>query len=249
MSGKKTRWERVMVLFYTKNIASLGMSFAPALNFSKTSVTSITISQYVLGKQNNIISVSTGEKTVISDPLLEINGVFAWYDLNGKAQAMEIGRDLQGKVISFVNNPSTTIYNFYADVLQRNTTFLNGSANVKRMYFPNLEEMEKSLCLHAFRVYMNDDMRAREPVPAHLYFEPKIRKLVELIKKYSDASGKADAEVVHAILMKNLNLGSDEAWAIFDYAARFNIFNEVDQRYAVLTGNTVPLTPEHYDDT
>lgn len=243
----KTRWERVMVLFYAKNIASLGMSFAPTLKFSKISVTSITISQYVLGRQNNIISVSPGEKTVISDPLLEMNGVFAWHDLNGTAQAIEVGKDLQSQVISLINSPSTTIYNFYAEVLQRNT--MNSGADIRRMYFPNLEEMEKSLCLHAFRVYMNDDMRAPEPVPAHLYFEPKIRKLVELIKKYSDASGKADAEVVHAILMKNLNLGIDEAWAVFDYAARFNIFNEVDQRYAVLTGNTVPLTPEHYDNT
>lgn len=243
----KTRWERVMVLFYAKNIASLGMSFAPTLKFSKISVTSITISQYVLGRQNNIISVSPGEKTVISDPLLEMNGVFAWHDLNGTAQAIEVGKDLQSHVISLINSPSTTIYNFYAEVLQRNT--MNSGADIRRMYFPNLEEMEKSLCLHAFRVYMNDDMRAPEPVPAHLYFEPKIRKLVELIKRYSDAAGKADAEVVHAILMKNLNLGIDEAWAVFDYAARFNIFNEVDQRYAVLTGNTVPLTPEHYDNT
>jgi hypothetical protein len=105
-----------MVLFYTKNIASLGMNFSPALIFSKISVTSITISQYVLGRQNNIISVLPGKKTVISDPLLEINGVFAWYDLNGRAQSMEIGKDLQGKVISLVNSPSTTIYNFYADV-------------------------------------------------------------------------------------------------------------------------------------
>jgi hypothetical protein len=249
MSGKKTRWERVMVLFYTKNIASLGMSFAPALNFSKTSVTSITISQYVLGRKNNIISVLPGNNTIIGNPLLEMNGVFAWYDLNGIAQAIEVGKDLQSQVISLINSPSTTIYNFYADVLQRNTTFPNSSADIKRIYFPNLEEMEKSPCLHAFRVYINDDMRAREPVPAHLYFEPKIKKLIELIKRYSDVSGKADAEVVHAILMENLNLGSDEAWAVFDYAARFNIFNEVDQRYAVLTGNTVPSIPEHYDDT
>jgi hypothetical protein len=249
MSGKKTRWERVMVLFYTKNIASLGMSFAPAQNFSKISVTSVTISQYVMGRQNNIISVSTWNKTVIGNPLLEMNGVFAWYDLNGTAQAIEVGKDLLSQVISLVNSPTTMIYNFYADVLQRNTSFPNSGADIRKMYFTNLEEMEKSLCLHAFRVYMNDDMRALEPVPAHLYFEPKIRKLIELIKKYSDASGKADAEVVHAILMKNLNLGSDETWAVFDYAARFNIFNEVDQRYAVLTGKTVPLIPEHYDNT
>ena len=249
MSGKKTRWERVMVLFYTKNIASLGMSFAPALNFSKISVTSLTISQYVMGKQNNIISVSTGNKTVIGNPLLEMNGVFAWYDLNGTAQAIEVGKDLLSQVISLVNSPTTMIYNFYADVLQRNTTFPNSGADIRRMYFTNLEEMEKSLYLHAFRVYMNDDMRVPEPVPAHLYFEPKIRKLVELIKRYSDASGKADAEVVHAILMKNLNLGIDEAWAVFDYAARFNIFNEVDQRYAVLTGKTVPSIPEQFDNS
>ena len=238
-----------MEVFYTKNIASLVMSFAPALNFSKTTLTSITFSQYVLGRQNNIMSILLGNKTVISDPLLEMNGVFAWYDLNGTAQAIEVGKDMQSQVISLINSPSTTIYNFYADVFQRNTTFPNSSADIRRMYFPNLEEMEKSLCLHAFRVYMNDDMRAPEPVPAHLYFEPKVRKLIELIKRYSDASGKVDAEVVHAILMKNLNLGSDEAWAVFDYASRFNIFIEVDKRYAALTGNTVPSIPEHYDDT
>ncbi len=249
MSGKKTRWERVMVLFYTKNIASLGMSFATALNLSKISATSITISQYVLGRQNNIISVSPGNKTVIGDPLLEMNGVFAWYDQNGKVQAIEVGDDMLNQIISLVNSPTTMIYNFYVDVLQRNTAFLNGSADIRRMYFPNLEEMEKSLCLDAFRVYINDDMRAPEPVPAHSYFEPKIRNLIELIKRYSDSSGKADAEVVHAILMKNLNLGSDEAWAVFDYAARFNIFQEVDQRYAVLTGKTIPSIPEHCDDT
>ncbi len=249
MSSSNIRWDRLMEVFYTKNIASLGMNFSPALNFSKISVTSITISQYVLGRQNNIISVSPGKKTVISDPLLEINGVFAWYDLNGRAQAIEIGKDMQGKVISLVNNPSTIIYDFYADVLQRNTTFLNGSANIKRMYFPNLEEMEKALCLNAFKVYNDDDMRAPEPVPAHLYFEPKVKKLIELIKKYSDSSGKADAEVIHAILMEKLDLGSDEAWAVFDYAARFNIFEEVDQRYAMLTGKTIPSISEHYDNT
>jgi hypothetical protein len=238
-----------MVLFYTKNIATLGMNFAPALNFSKISVTSVTISQYVLGRQNNIISVAPNNKTVIGDPLLEMNGVFAWHVLNGTAHANEVEKDLQNQVISLINSPSTTIYDFYADVLQRNTTFPNSSADIRRMYFPNLEEMERSLCLHAFRVYINDDMRAPEPVPAHLYFEPKVKKLIELIKRYSDVSGKADAEVVHAILMKNLNIGSDEAWAVFDYAARFNIFEEVDQRYAVLTGKTVPSIPEHYDDT
>jgi hypothetical protein len=183
------------------------------------------------------------------DIQVEMNGIFAWYDLNGTAQTIELGKYLQSQVISLINSPSTTIYNFYADVLQRNTTFPNSGADIRRMYFPNLEEMEKSLCLHAFRVYINDDMCALEPVPAHLYFEPKVRKLIELIKKYTDVSGKADAEVVHAILMKNLNLGSDETWAVFDYAAWFNIFEEVDQRYAVLTGNTVPSIPEQYDKT
>ncbi len=246
---KKTRWEHVMVLFYTKNIASLGMNFAPALNFSKISVTSITISQYVLGRQNNIISISSGEKTAIVDPLLEMNGVFAWHVLNGRMQAIEVGKGMQSQVISLVNSPSTTIYNFFVDVLQRNTAFLNSSADIRRMYFPNLEEMEKSLCLHGFRVYINDDMRAPEPVPAHLYFEPKVKKLIELIKKHTDASGKADAEIIHAILMEKLDLGSDEAWAVFDYAARFNIFEEVDQRYAMLTGKTIPSIPGHYDNT
>ncbi len=128
-SRKKTRWERVILLFYTKNIASLGINFAPALNLSKISITSITISQYVLGRQNNIISVSSGEKTVIVDPLLEMNGVFTWYDLNGTAQVIEVGKDLLPEVISLVNSPSTTIYNFYADVLQRNIAFLNSKAN------------------------------------------------------------------------------------------------------------------------
>jgi hypothetical protein len=246
---KKTRWERVMVLFYTKNIASLGMNFAPALNFSKISVTSVTISQYVRARQNSIISVSPWEKTIIGDPLVEMNGVHAWHVLNGRMQVIEVGKDLLPKVISLVNSPSTTIYNFHADVLQRNIAFLNSKAGIRRTYFPNLEEMEKNLCLNAFKVYNDDDMRAPEPVPAHLYFEPKVKKLIELIKKHSDASGKADAEVIHAILMKKLDLGSDEAWAVFDYAARFNIFNEVDQRYAVLTGKTIPSISGHYDNT
>jgi hypothetical protein len=136
-----------------------------------------------------------------------------------------------------------------ADVLQRNIAFLNSKADIRRMYFQNLEEMEKALCLNAFKVYNDDDMRAPEPVPAHLYFEPKVKKLIELIKKYSDASGKADAEVIHATLMEKLDLGSDEAWAVFDYAARFNIFEEVDQRYAMLTGKKIPSISEHYDDT
>ena len=65
---------------------------------------------------------------------------------------------------------------------------------------------------------------------------------------HDQSLGKADAEVVHTNLTKALNLGSEETWAVFDYAVRFNIFEEVNQRYAVLTGKTVPSIPEHYDN-
>jgi hypothetical protein len=249
MLSKKTRWELMMEIFYTRSVASLGMNFAPALYFCAQPVISIMISQHVLSKKADTSSISPYNKTVICEPALEMNGIFALHDQNGILQTIEVGKDLLGQIISLVNSPITRINSFYADVLLHNINFLNRDACMHRIYFSTLEKLESSCSLDVFKVHISDDLRAPEPVPAHLYFEPKVRKLIELIKRYSDAYGKADAEVVHTILMKKLNLGSDEAWAVFDYAARFNIFNEVDQRYAVLTGNTVPSIPEHYDNT
>ncbi|CAG0999140.1 hypothetical protein FLAV_02823 [Flavobacteriales bacterium] len=248
MSNKKTRWERIMEIFYTRSVASLGMNFVPALYFCDKPVISICISQHVLSKKANICPISSYNKTVISEPTLEMNGIFAWHEQSGTLQAIEVGKDLLSHIISLVNSPTTRINSFYADILLHDINFLNRDAYTHRIYFSTLEELESSSSLDVFKVHISDDLRAIEPMSAHLYFEPKIRKLIELIKIYSDASGKADAEVVHTNLTKALNLGSEETWAVFDYAVRFNVFVEVDQRYAVLTGKTVPSIPEHHEN-
>jgi hypothetical protein len=249
MLRKKTRWERIMEIFYTRSVASLGMNFAPAFYFCDKTVISISISQHVLSKKANISSNSSNNKTIISEPALEMNGIFALHEQNGTLQAFEVGNDLLSYIISLVNSPTTRINSFFADVLLHDINFLNRDAYTHRIYFSTLEELESSSNLDVFKVHISDDLRAIEPVSAHLYFEPKIIKLIELIKIYSDASGKADAEVVHTNLTKAFNLGSDEAWAVFDYASRFDIFEEVDQRYAVLTGKTIPSIPAYQDNS
>lgn len=249
MPRKKTRWERILKIFYTRGIASLSMNFIPALYIYSKPVMSICISQHVLSNKANICPISSYNKTVFSDLTLEMNGIFALHEQNGTLQAIEVGKDMLNHIISLVNSPTTRINSFYADVLLQDINFVNRDAYKHRIYFSTLDELEASSSLDVFKVHISDDLRAIEPVSAHLYFEPKIRKLIELIKIYSDASGKADAEVVHTNLTKALNLGSEEAWAVFDYAARFNIFEEVDQRYAVLTGKTVPSIPEYQDNS
>ncbi|MFA4936105.1 MAG: hypothetical protein WC568_09750, partial [Candidatus Methanoperedens sp.] len=73
-------WERVMKIFYTKNIAALGIVFASSHEFHGKSVTSITISQHVLNTKRG---VATTDAVTITEPLAEMNGIFAWYDKYG----------------------------------------------------------------------------------------------------------------------------------------------------------------------
>lgn len=244
-----TTWERVMSIFYTKNIATLGIVFASRPEFHGKSVISITISQYVLNTKPGVVAAAEiGKETYITEPLHEMNGIFVWYEKSGTPYAIEIEGKLLQEIVSLVNlnHNDTKIHSFFVDVLSRDMTFWSTGASVDRVYFSSLEELEKS-CIAEFRTPVGDDMHIPNSVAAHAYFEPKVKKLVELIKDNRDSSGKADARNVHKLLKQHLDLNDDDAWSVFDYAAKFKGIEEADEIYVRFTGKQLPSIEKRYD--
>lgn len=241
-----TTWERVMKTFYTKNIATLGIVFASSHEFQGKSVTSITVSQHVLNTKRCVVVAGTaagataiGNTAYITEPLAEMNGIFAWYEKSGAHCAIEIEGKLLQEIVSLINHNDTKIHSFFADVLSRDMTFWSTGASVDRVYFSSLEELGKSFIVE-FRTPIGDDMHIPNSVAAHAYFEPKVKKLVELIKDNRDSSGKADARTVHKLLKQRLNLNDDDAWSVFDYAAKFKGIEEVEEINVRFTGKKLP---------
>ncbi len=235
-----TMWERMMNIFYTKNIATLGIVFASRPEFYGKSVTSITVSQHVLNTKPGVVAAAaTGNETYITEPLAEMNGIFAWYEKSGAHCAIEIEGKLLQEIVSLVNHNDTKIHSFFADVLSRDMTFWSAGASVDRVYFSSLEELGKSFVVE-YRTPVGDDMHIPNSVAAHAYFEPKVKKLVELIKDNRDSSGKADARNVHKLLKQRLNLNDDDAWSVFDYAAKFKGIEEVEEINVRFTGKKLP---------
>jgi hypothetical protein len=242
-----TTWERVMSIFYTKNIATLGIVFASRPEFHGKSITSITISQYVLHTKPSIMT-AIGKETYITEPLHEMNGIFVWYEKSGTPNAIEIEGKLLQEIVSLVNlnHNDTNIHSFFVDVLSRDMTFWSSGASADRVYFSSMEELEKSY-IAEFRTPVGDDMHIPNSVAAHAYFEPKVKKLVELIKDNRDSSGKADARIVHQLLKQHLNLNDDDAWSVFDYAAKFKGIEEVEEINVRFTGKQLPSIEKRYD--
>lgn len=235
-----TMWERIMNIFYTKNIATLGIVFASRPEFHGKSITSITVSQHVLNTKPGVVAAAaTGNETYITEPLHEMNGIFAWYEKSGAHCAIEIEGKLLQEIVSLINHNDTKIHSFFADVLSRDMTFWSTGASVDRVYFSSLEELEKSFIVE-FRTPIGDDMHIPNSVAAHAYFEPKVKTLVELIKDNRDSSGKADARTVHKLLKQRLNLNDDDAWSVFDYAAKFKGIEEVEEINVRFTGKKLP---------
>ncbi len=231
-----TAWERVMKIFYTKNIAALGIVFAFSHEFHGKSVTSITISQHVLNTKRG---VTTAGVVAITEPLAEMNGIFAWYEKNGIPCALEIEGKLLQEIISIVNHNDTKIHSFFVDVLSRDMTFWSSGASMDSVHFSSLEELEKS-SIAEFSTPVGDDMHIPNSVAAHVYFEPKVKKLIDLIKDNRDSSGKADARNIHKLLKQCLNLNDDDAWSVFDYAAKFKGIEEVEEINVRFTGKKLP---------
>ncbi len=239
---KKNTWERVMIIFYTKNIATLGIVFASSHEFHGKAVTSITISQHVLNTRRGAAAagaVAIGNKAYITEPLAEMNGIFAWYEKNGIPCAIEIEGPLLLEIISLVNHNDTKIHRFFVNMLSRDMTFWSSGASVDSIYFSSLEEMEKS-SIAEFSTPIGDDMHVPDSIATHIYFEPKVKKLIDLIKDNRDSSGKADARAIHKLLKQCLNLNDDDAWSVFDYAAKFNGIEEVEEINVRYTGKKLP---------
>jgi len=239
---KKNTWERVMRIFYTKNIATLGIVFASSHEFHGKAVTSITISQHVLNTKHSVAAagaVAIENTAYITEPLAEMNGIFAWYEKNGIPCAIEIEGPLLLEIISLVNHNDTKIHRFFVNMLSRDMTFWSSGASVDSIYFSSLEEMEKS-SIAEFSTPIGDDMHVPDSIATHIYFEPKVKKLIDLIKDNRDSSGKADARNIHKLLKQCLNLNDDDAWSVFDYAAKFKGIEEVEEINVRFTGKKLP---------
>ncbi|MGB8217413.1 MAG: hypothetical protein WCE94_08935 [Candidatus Methanoperedens sp.] len=237
-----TAWERVMKIFYTKNIATLGIVLASSHEFHGKSVTSITISQHVLNTKRGAAAagaVAIGNPAYITEPLAEMNGIFAWYEKSGIPYAIEIEGHSLLEIISLVNHNDTKIHRFFVNMLSRDMTFWSSGASVDIVYFSSLEELEKSP-IAEFSTPVGDDMHVPDSIAAHVYFEPKVKKLIDLIKDNRDSSGKADARAIHKLLKECLNLNDDDAWSVFDYAAKFNGIEEVEEINVRYTGKKLP---------
>jgi hypothetical protein len=217
-SGKNnTTWERVMRIFYTRNIATLGIVFASSHEFHGKSVTSITISQHVLKTKCGVASAGAlvmGKTAYIAEPLAEMNGIFAWYVKSGIPCAIEIEGPLLLELISLVNH--NEIHRFFVNMLSRDMTFWSSGASVDCVYFSSMEEVEKSH-IEEFSTPVGDDMHVPDSIATHVYFGPKVEKLIDLIKDNRDSTGKADARNIHKLLKQCLNLNDDDAWSVFDY--------------------------------
>jgi hypothetical protein len=240
-----TIWERVMEIFYTKNIATLGIVFASSHEFHGKLIDSITISQHVLNTRRGVMAAGTAraaakENTAcITEPLPEMNGIFAWYEKNGMPCALEIERKFLQEIVSLINHNDTKIHSFFVDVLSRDMTFWSSGASMDKHYFSSIEELEKSP-IAEFSTPVGDDMHIPGTIAAHIYFEPKVKKLIDLIKDNRDSSGKADARTIHKLLKQCLNLNDDDAWSVFDYAAKFNGIEEVEEINVRYTGKKIP---------
>ncbi len=240
-----TTWERVMKIFYTKNIATLGIVFASSHEFHGKLIDSITISQHVLNTRRGVMAAGTAgaaakeNAACITEPLAEMNGIFAWYEKNGTPCALEIEGHLLIELISLVNHNDTKIHRFFVNMLSRDMTFWSSGASVDSVYFSSQEALEKS-SIADFSTPVGDDMHIPGPIAAHIYFEPKVKKLIDLIKDNRDSSGKADARAIHKLLKECLNLNDDDAWSVFDYAAKFKGIEEVEEINVRFTGKKLP---------
>jgi hypothetical protein len=191
-------------------------------------------------------TTAIGNPVYITEPLAETNGIFAWYEESGIPYALEIKGSLLQEIISLVNYIDTKILGFFADMLSRDMTFWSSGASVDRVNFSSLEELEKS-SITEFSTPVGDDMHIPNSVAAHVYFEPKVNKLIDLIKDNRDSSGKADAKNIHKLLKQCLNLNDDDAWSVFDYAAKFKGIEEVEEINVRFTGKKLP-TMEKTED-
>ncbi|WAM22676.1 MAG: hypothetical protein OI715_00855 (plasmid) [Candidatus Methanoperedens sp.] len=237
-----TTWERVIRIFYTKNIATLGIVFASNHEFHGKSVISITVSQHVLKTKCGVASAGAlvmGKTAYIAEPLAEMNGIFAWYEKSGMPSAIEIEGPLLLELISLVNHDDTKIHRFFVNMLSRDMTFWSSGASVDSVYFSSLEELEKS-SIAEFSTPVGDDMHVPDSIATHVYFEPKVEKLIDLIKDNRDSTGKADARNIHKLLKQCLNLNDDDAWSVFDYAAKFKGIEEVEEINVRYTGKKLP---------
>ncbi len=240
-----TTWERVMKIFYSKNIATLGIVFASSHEFHGKSVTSVTISQHVLNTKRGVAAV-IGSTAYLTEPLAEINGIFAWHEKGGIPCAIEIEGPLLLEIISLVNHDETKIHKFFVNMLSRDMTFWSSGSSIESVYFSSLEELEKS-SIAEFSTPVGDDMHVPNSIAAHVYFEPKVKKLIDLIKDNRDSSGKADARIIHKLLKQCLNLNDDDAWSVFDYAAKFKGIEEVEEINVRFTGKKLPSIEKEDD--
>jgi hypothetical protein len=251
-SGQETRWERMMMVFYTKDIASIGVVFDAnsKVEFQGKPVASIAICQYVPNTTsrngNCSLAKMLSNTNSVTEPREEMNGVFVWYRDSGiNNQPEKVDSAFLPEIITIINERAVSMY--FIDKHYRDMSFWMSGASLDRCWYSSLEELEKYD--KQFSAVASDDMCIPDDIAAHMYFEPKVRELVELIEGCSDASGKADAARVQKLLKRRLNLNDEEAWAVFDYALKLGLFEEVDNVYARATGKRPPALPGKYDLT
>ncbi len=257
ISGKEitdTIWERMMRVFYTRDVASVGVVFdhVSEPDFQGKPVTYIAVCQYVPntvnGKCNLAVINGTGELPRITEPSDEINGVFIGYGGSG-IEAMRPSEKVDDAflpdIIRIVNECPVSKY--FIDKHYRDMTFWLSGASLDRKWYPSIGELEKYD--EKFSASVSDYMDIPDDIAAYMYFEPKVRELVELIHGCSDPTGKADASTVQKLLRRRLGLNEDDAWAVFDYALKLGLFVEVENVYAKATGRMIRPLPGKYDPT
>ncbi len=254
---RATRWERMMKVFYTMDVASIGVVFdtGSKVEFYGKPVASIALCQYISNNANGngngnchlaqIMSSNAEKETCIKEPKNEMNGIFVRYGNSTNSQPEEIDMAFLPEVIAIVNGCDVSRY--FIDKQNRDMTFWFSGASLDRCWYSSLEELEKYD--EHFKAAVSDELCVPDDIAAYIYFEPKVRELLELIEGCSDASGKADAMRVQILLRHRMNLNDDEAWAVFDYALKLGLFEEVDNVYARATGEKPRVLPEKYDDT
>ncbi len=253
-SQQTTVWERLMKVFYTRDVAAVGVMFdaLTRVDFHGKLVASIAICQYIpnvsgSGENDSIftkMASSADAKPRILEPKAEMDGIYVWY-ANSTSRPERIESEFVPEIIDIINDCKVSRY--YIDKHYRDMTFWVSGASMDRCWYSSLGELEKYD--QDFKAEVSDQMNIPDDIPAHIYFTPKVHVLMDIMEGCCDSTGKADAQTVQVLLRRRTKLNDDEAWSVFDYAMKLGLFVEVENVYAKPTGKRPHKMPDKYDPT
>ncbi len=118
---ERTRWVRLMEVFLTRDVASIGVVFDTdnIVEFHGKPVTSIAICQYIPNTVNGaiggnslakIISDNVGKETCFKEPSGEMNGIFVWYGDGMTSQPEEVDGAFLPEILNMINDCAVSRY-------------------------------------------------------------------------------------------------------------------------------------------